>query len=57
MSGMFRISLAPGEAFAFASWRGAFAAKFLIAGDGFSPNASTRPYSSSVHAGQAGSIA
>ena len=43
--------------FAFASWHGAFAARPRIAGNGFSPNASTKPCSPSVRAGRGGSNA
>ena len=57
ISGRSRTSLAQGGVFAFASWHGAFAARPRIAGDGFSPNASTKPCSPSVRAGRGGSNA
>ena len=57
ISGRSRTSLAQGGVFAFASWHGAFAARPRIAGDGFLPNALTKPCSPSVRAGRGGSIA
>ena len=57
ISGRSRTSLAQGGVFAFASWHGAFAARPRIAGDGFSPNALTKPCSPSVRAGRGGSNA